>query len=165
MSFPGKFVFRTTTAESLQLAGGGYSASDKAATIPPCSLTFTCRRPQMRLMGANTFSPKGGVMIQRLVVAGLLCALLAGCGGPTIDGTSDQTFKDSWAVITKGMSKKDENKFRMACFTVAATKGGGAAAEANASQESQLRLLNGMSKDQITAEAASIIEKNKQRRK
>ena len=101
-------------------------------------------------------------MFQRLAVASLSwCTLLAGCGGPAIDGTSDQTFKDSWAVITKGMSKKDENKFRMACFTVAATKGGGAAPEANASQESQLRLLNGMSKEQIIAEAASILEKNK----
>jgi hypothetical protein len=105
-------------------------------------------------------------MFRRLVAAGLLCALVSGCGGPTIDGTSDQTLNDSFAVMTKGMNKKDENKFRMACFIVAATKGTGAtAAEPNASQQSQLKSLNGMTKDQIIAEAASIQEKNKQRRK
>jgi hypothetical protein len=105
-------------------------------------------------------------MFQRLVAAGLLCTLLVGCGGQAIDGTNDQTLNDSLAVMTKGMNKKDENKFRMACFVVAATKGTGAAAgEEGASQQSQLKLLNGMTKDQITAEAASILEKNKQRRR
>jgi hypothetical protein len=105
-------------------------------------------------------------MFQRLVTAGLLCALLAGCGGPTIDGTNEQTVHDSLAVMTKGMNKKDENKFRMSCYIVAASKGSNATSgEANASQESQLKALNGMSKDQITAEAAAIQEKNKQRRR
>ena len=105
-------------------------------------------------------------MFQRLVVAGLFCTLLVGCGGPAIDGTNDQTLNDSLAVMTKGMNKKDENKFRMACFVVAATKGDGStASDAGGSQQSQLKLLNGMTKDQITAEAASILEKNKQRRR
>ena len=105
-------------------------------------------------------------MLRRLVAAGLLCGLLAGCGGPTVDGTNDQTLTDSLAVMTKGMSKKDENKFRMACFIVARANGGGTTAgEADASQQSQLKSLNGMTKDQITEKAASILEQNKQRRK
>ena len=85
--------------------------------------------------------------------------------GPTIDGTSDQTLHDSMAVMTKGMNKKDENKFRMACFIVAASKSNGTPGAGNASQESQLRSLSGMTKDQITDQAALILEQNKQRRK
>ncbi len=105
-------------------------------------------------------------MFQRLVAASLFCVLLAGCGGPTVDGTNEQTVHDSLAVMTKGMSKKDENKFRMACFVVASDKGGGTGGdEANSSPEAKLKSLGGMSKNQITDEAESILAKNKQRRK
>jgi hypothetical protein len=129
-------------------------------------IDFPLRKASDAMIGAIVISPKGGVMFQRLVAAGLLCALVAGCGGVTVDGTNEQTVHDSLAVMTKGMNKKDENKFRMACFIVAAAKGGGApGGDANSSQDSQLKSLNGMTKDQITEEATSILEKNKQRRK
>jgi hypothetical protein len=150
--------------ESLQPRPAAGSTNDRERVYFALLIDFRRRKASDAVIGASkVFSPKGGVMFQRLVAAGLLCALLAGCGGPTVDGTNEQTVHDSLAVMTKGMSKKDENKFRMSCYIVAASKG--AAGEANASQESQLKALNGMSKDQITAEAAAIQEKNKQRRK
>lgn len=44
----------------------------------------------------------------------LLAVTLTGCGGPTLDASSDQTLKDSMERMTADMSDKEKVQFGMA---------------------------------------------------
>jgi len=63
----------------------------------------------------ETFRPS----ILCAIIALVFTALLSGCGEPTIDGTSDESFKASIEVIGNGMTQEERKDFGTAYAVIA----------------------------------------------